>query len=381
MECSFRIGLNRISLTTWPGKLNTMGWRRQLSQGRSINEASKANEAGNGRAIPSPERSAMISTPTDSNLPHLIGGVQSLGIGIDAVRFIKQSYQRHNMVNDRTIITELGFCLGLLNHDNSYTMPQIDGMDESHWQQLMRVQPNPKFQEIYNLSQKQGRIFGNILARIESINWVANAHSRFGKQIDIVVNDSIMISLKHDSDILYNPGPDLLFNRNLNENIPKTNGLWMLRMAKLEYEEFYHQAILETGIVGFPTDVRNLTSDQGYKLRKSMPSGQWKRDYPLLPYYQAMNDRVSFESAQVWNEMNQNNADCTKLFFNLFRLMEEEEYYLIGRSRRIKSEFMLRVMSRREWLSRFEIVAFPPKTCRAGRSRLGIYDSGSQLNA
>ena len=289
------------------------------------------------------------------------------------------------MVNDRTIITELGFCLGLLNHDNSHTMPQIDGMDESHWHQLMRVQPNPKFQEIYNLSRKQGRIFGNSLFQIESINWVANAHSRFGKQIDIVVNDSIMVSLKHDSDILYNPGPDLLFNRNLNENIPKTNGLWMLRMAKLEYEEFYHQAILETGLVGFPTDVRNLTSDQGYKLRKSMPSGQWKRDYPLLPYYQAMNDRVSSESAQVWNEMNKNNASCTELFFNLFRLMEGEEYYLIGRSRRIKSEFMLRVMSRREWLSKFEIVAFQAYPRPAGQAEVGweftIRDLNSMRNS
>ena len=39
MECSFRIGLNRTSLTTWPGKLNTTGWRRQRWQGRSTNGA------------------------------------------------------------------------------------------------------------------------------------------------------------------------------------------------------------------------------------------------------------------------------------------------------------------------------------------------------
>ena len=35
------------------------------------------------------------------------------------------------MVNDRTIITEIGFCLGILNWFDSNTMPQIEGMDES----------------------------------------------------------------------------------------------------------------------------------------------------------------------------------------------------------------------------------------------------------
>ena len=94
MECSFRIGLSRTSLTTWPGKLNTMGWRQQLSQGRSTNEASRANEVGNGRAIPSPEPSAMTSTPTDSNLQHLIGGGQSLGIGPNPFVYVGLTRER-----------------------------------------------------------------------------------------------------------------------------------------------------------------------------------------------------------------------------------------------------------------------------------------------
>jgi len=82
MECSFRIGLNRTSLTTWLGKLTTMGWRRQPSQGRSTNEALRASEVESGRVIPSPEPSATTFTPTDSNSQHLIGGAQNLGIGI-----------------------------------------------------------------------------------------------------------------------------------------------------------------------------------------------------------------------------------------------------------------------------------------------------------
>ena len=86
MECSFRIGLNRTSLTTWPGKLNTMGWRLQLSQGHSTNEVSQASEEGNGRVIPSPEPSAMTSTLTDSNSQHLIGGGQSLGIEVASMK-------------------------------------------------------------------------------------------------------------------------------------------------------------------------------------------------------------------------------------------------------------------------------------------------------
>ena len=57
-----------------------MEWRRQLSQGRSTNEALLASEAGNGKAIPSPEPLAMTFTPTDSNLQLLIGGAQNLGI-------------------------------------------------------------------------------------------------------------------------------------------------------------------------------------------------------------------------------------------------------------------------------------------------------------
>ena len=82
MECLFRIGLNRTSLTTWPGKLNTTGWRQQLSQGRSTSEVLRANEEGIGKGIPPHEPSAMTFTPTDSNSLHLIGGGQSLGIGI-----------------------------------------------------------------------------------------------------------------------------------------------------------------------------------------------------------------------------------------------------------------------------------------------------------
>ena len=275
------------------------------------------------------------------------------------------------MVNDRTIITELSFCLGLLDHDDFHTMPQIDGMDESHWHQLLGILPNPKYEEIYNLSRKQGRLFGKNLIRIESINWVANAHSRYGKQIDIVVNNDMLVSLKHDSDIIYNPGPDLLFNRNLDEGISKTKGLWMLRTAKLEYEEFYKQAILETALVGFPEDVRDLSSEEGYKLRKSMPSGAWKSDYPLLPFYQAMNDRVSSESARIWSQMNQNNADSTGLFLHLFRFMEEDEYYFVGRSGRMKKEFILRVMSRQEWHSRYEVVAFQAFARPAGQAEVG----------
>ena len=61
-----------------------MEWRRQLSKGRSTNEALLASEAGNGKAIPSPEPSAMTTTQTDSNSQHLIGGVQSLGIGSES---------------------------------------------------------------------------------------------------------------------------------------------------------------------------------------------------------------------------------------------------------------------------------------------------------
>ena len=80
MECSFRIGLNKTSLTTWPGKLNIMGWRRQLWQGRSTNGESQASEAGNGKAIPLPEPSVMTFIKTDSNFHHLIGGAQDLGI-------------------------------------------------------------------------------------------------------------------------------------------------------------------------------------------------------------------------------------------------------------------------------------------------------------
>ena len=103
------------------------------------------------------------------------------------------------MVNDRTIITELSFCLGLLDHDDFHTMPQIDGMDESHWHQLLGILPNPKYEEIYNLSRKQGRLFGKNLIRIESINWVANAHSRYGKQIDIVVFELIELCVWSNS--------------------------------------------------------------------------------------------------------------------------------------------------------------------------------------
>ena len=275
------------------------------------------------------------------------------------------------MVNDRTVITEIGFCLGLLNHDNLHSMPPIEGMDISHWEQLVRNLDNPKFEEIYELCYRQGRLFGENVYQTESINWVANAHSRFGKQIDIVVNHDMLISLKHDSDILYNPGPDLLFNRNLDEAKPKTNGLWMYRMAKHEYEEFYYQAITETGHSRFPTDVEQLSSEEGYILRKSMPSGQWKRDYPLLPYYQAMNDRVSFESARIWNQMNQNIAETTELFFNLFRFLREQDYYLVGRSRRKKSEFMLRVISRQEWHSRYEVVDFQAFHRPAGQAEVG----------
>ena len=84
MEYSFQIGLNKTSLTTWLGKLNTTEWRRRRLRGRSTNEALRASEAGDGKAIPSPEPSAMTSTPTDSNSHHLIGGAQSLGTGIES---------------------------------------------------------------------------------------------------------------------------------------------------------------------------------------------------------------------------------------------------------------------------------------------------------
>ena len=50
-------------------------------------EFHQASEVGNGRAIPSPEPSAMTSTPTDSNSLHLIGGVQSIGIEVVANEF------------------------------------------------------------------------------------------------------------------------------------------------------------------------------------------------------------------------------------------------------------------------------------------------------
>ena len=44
------------------------------------NEESNEKEVGSGKVIPSPERSAMTSTQTDSNIYLLIGGVQNLGI-------------------------------------------------------------------------------------------------------------------------------------------------------------------------------------------------------------------------------------------------------------------------------------------------------------
>jgi hypothetical protein len=81
MECSFQIGLNKTSLITWRGRLKSMEWRRQLSQSSSTNEALLASEAGNGKAIPSPEPLVMTSTRTESNSQHLIGGAQNLGIG------------------------------------------------------------------------------------------------------------------------------------------------------------------------------------------------------------------------------------------------------------------------------------------------------------
>ena len=76
-----------IKDVTCPGKLNTMGWRRQLSQGRSISGALRASGAGNGKAIPSPEPSVMTFIQTDSNSQHLIGGGQNLGIEVVANEF------------------------------------------------------------------------------------------------------------------------------------------------------------------------------------------------------------------------------------------------------------------------------------------------------
>jgi len=55
---------------------------------RSLNKRGiTASEAGNGKAIPSPEPLVMTSTRIDSNSQHLIGGGQSPGIELGISEF------------------------------------------------------------------------------------------------------------------------------------------------------------------------------------------------------------------------------------------------------------------------------------------------------
>lgn len=257
------------------------------------------------------------------------------------------------MVSARTIATEIGFCLGVLNHEDFSTSPNIIEMESRHWEQF--VNSHNRYNDLVNLSFRQGQEVARNIGRIESVEWVANSHLRYGSQIDVVINDNLPISLKHDSAILYNPGPDLLFSRNLDDTIPKTNGLWKQRVAPTEYQDFFNQARHTTGLFDIPQNVSNITSEQGLRLRRDMPAGQWPSDYILLPYYQSLTTEVANESSRIWNSNNSNEQQRTNLFFRIFRFLDNQNYLFVGRC---GEEFLLRVTSISEWRRRYRVIDF-----------------------
>ena len=137
------------------------------------------------------------------------------------------------MVNERTLITEIGVCVGLTGETTIHPDLPIKNISEKDWERLKNTyNKNEKMRQLFDLCVRQGRQLRKIIGEVRNTAWVANMHSHYGKQIDVVVNDSILISCKHDSKVIYNPGPDLLFKRNLNHKKVKTSGLWFYRMAK-----------------------------------------------------------------------------------------------------------------------------------------------------
>jgi len=274
-------------------------------------------------------------------------------LALNIVTFMVNRKLGSFMVSARTIATEIGFCLGVLNHEDFSTSPNIIEMESSHWEQFVNSQN--RYNNLVNLSFRQGQEVARNIGLIESVEWVANSHLRYGSQIDVVINGNLPISLKHDSAILYNPGPDLLFARNLNDNLAKTNSLWKQRVAPNEYQDFYYQARHTTRLLELPQNVSNITSEQGLRLRRAMPARQWPSDYVLLPYYQSLTTAVAIESSRIWSMNNSNEQQRTNLFLRIFRFLDNQNYRFVGRC---GEEFLLNVISSSEWRRRYRVINF-----------------------
>ena len=67
-----------------------------------------------------------------------------------------------------------------------------------------------------------------------------------------------------------------------------------------------------------------------------------------------MNDAVAKKSAEIWKMKRNASSELTEFYLNMFRF-STAPYCLVGRS---GSEFICKIISRDEWIKKFEIVDF-----------------------
>lgn len=278
--------------------------------------------------------------------------------------------------NVRTLVTELGTALGLLDTDPErvwYARPdQLVNVSDADWKSLRDAAVGGE-RDHFVAAHANGRYFlladdglrGRPPALVE---WRGPTRSPGDEvaPIDLRVDHVYQVSCKYLSRITLNASPAYLFERLATGGQGRRADDWFHVVDPDGFQALYRAALESLDgesrmTADFPDDVMALVPAQRDVLRRA-----WTRSPPpaFTASWQEFSDVVSERSAAIWRT-NLPAAGGESMLWRLLRI-GSAPYFVLGLERKTSrfEPLRLRVMTPWDWRHRFRLVSFE---IRAGR--------------
>lgn len=295
------------------------------------------------------------------------------------------------MPNRKTEATELAVGFGIINQDPLKVDPsKIEELfcGTLNLEKLQNFQQeysnNHKLKSTYQLLYELGlRIRNNYFKPQniipQKIEWKGTQRQCGSVTLpkDLTIPGSLSISVKTESNVVYNLSPPNLF-----DNLPQAHGVqrtpqkqnWFLIKAPEEYENMYR--IVASEIQNFPENATEFENTATRKERekiaeflKNLKQSNPNKYSEFIAAYQTMCNKVACESAEQFNQLfsstwRERRSDLTIHIMRIFFRMNSTNYILACIEKR-KQPFALIIPDVTSWSKNWELIEVKatPKLC------------------